>query len=586
MKNLRRISLLFLIMLIAFSINVFADYRVGEPRSPEDPLYERKMEEEEENTDDYGIMLASYDTKEDISYIISKFVKDPTIAVGVDVSSWQENIDWKAVANAGVKFAIIRCCYRTTVSGELLIDKYYKQNIEGAINNGIYVGAYCYSAAINEDEAIEEANLLLDLIKGYDIKYCVAFDYEEFGYESHRTYNLSLDQVNKDALAFLSKIKDAGYIASLYGSASFFTEYWDMSKFTDYDVWAAHWGQDRPKCDRYNMFQYSATGRVPGISGDVDVDIDYTYYLKNDFVDITPYMFNSEFYADCNPDLKNTFGYNEKELKAHYDSFGKAEGRIATPVFDPVYYANANPDIKANFGNNYVDIYNHFVKYGVREKRKGSKYFDVYYYLLNNADVAKTYYNSGSMAVVHYMKNGINEGRISSSDFNIETYKSTVDEFYKHHIKDNNFKYIALDAGGEPVNMSNIDITPFMFDPMFYYNKYTDLQEQIGPNPIALKEHFETFGKKEGRQASRIFDPVYYANANPDIKQYYGDDYAGMYDHFIKSGAKEGRDSSGEFQVRKYLSNNEDLRLEFGTYYTKAIEHYVSFGINEGRVAY
>ncbi len=584
LKKLVKISILFLIIFATFSINVFADYEIGDINSSEDPLNSRFSVEVNENVKD-GIMTMSAlpNKQENIDSLIARF-ETGTAAIGIDVSAWQKDIDWAQVANSGVKFAILRCGYRGTSQGQLFEDPYFKKNIQGALNNGIYVGVYFYSTAINEQEALEEANMVLDLIRGYDIKYFVAYDFEDFTPKGNRTDNLPLEQINKNAKTFLSKIRENGYTACLYGSASFFTSYWNMNEFSDYDVWTAHYYVNSPNCERYNIWQQTDSGRLAGIDGDVDIDVDYTYFFKYNYIDITPYMFNAEFYADCNPDLKKIFGYDEVKLKEHYESLGKREGRIATPVFDPYYYINSNSDLKAAFGDDYEKAYNHFVNCGANEKRRGSKYFDIKYYLSNNQDLLKAFYNSGTKALAHYVTNGINENRLGSEDFNVNTYRRTVDGFHKYHLKYNDtLKFIALDVGGEPVILEDIDITPYMFDATYYYNRYTDLQEIIGMNPEALKEHYENCGMKEGRSASRIFDPLFYASANPDIAQAYGTDYVGMYYHFINNGAKEGRNSSEEFQIGKYLENYEDVRNAFGTCYTRVYEHYVVCGVNEGR---
>ena len=200
---------------------------------------------------------------------------------GIDVSKYQKEIDWKTVKASGVKFAMIRCGYRGLETGRILEDQYFRKNVEGAINNGIYVGVYFFSAAINEDEAREEAAVVLNLIKGYDIKYPVAYDFEAFKPDNNRTDNLSKEQINKNAEAFLSYIKSHGYIASLYGSSSPLNNTWNESLRSNYDVWVAHYGANKPSyTGKYSIWQCTSGASVPGISGRVDVDIDYYYYMK------------------------------------------------------------------------------------------------------------------------------------------------------------------------------------------------------------------------------------------------------------------------------------------------------------------
>ena len=135
MKNFKRISLIFLISLVLFSIKTFAGYEIGEINSLEDPLYDAREAGDSNNANaNNGIMLlnAAPDRTENINSIISKF-EDGTAAVGIDVSSWQGEINWSSVANSGVKFAILRCGYRGTSQGQLFEDPYFKKNIQRRI---------------------------------------------------------------------------------------------------------------------------------------------------------------------------------------------------------------------------------------------------------------------------------------------------------------------------------------------------------------------------------------------------------------------------------------------------------------------
>ena len=101
--------------------------------------------------------------------------------LGIDVSKWNQEIDWEAVKNAGVEFAIIRCGYRGASTGALVIDPRYKENIEGAIEAGIPVGVYFFTQALDEVEAVEEASMVIRLIEEYDVDYPVFLDSESAG---------------------------------------------------------------------------------------------------------------------------------------------------------------------------------------------------------------------------------------------------------------------------------------------------------------------------------------------------------------------------------------------------------------------
>lgn len=586
MKTFRKIFLIFLAIFIVFSVNVFADDEVQDLFDDEasqaelldDPLaYEAN----------YGIqtLAVGTGTQENVSDIISRF-DDGSAVIGIDVSEYNGDIDWATVANSGVKFAIIRCAYRGVLSGTLYEDAKFRQNIEGAINNGIYVGVYYASQSISEQEAIDEANYTINLISGYDVKFFVSYDFETFysNQTSYRAYGQSLEQVNKNASAFLNRIREAGYTASLYSNVDCIKNRFDMNMLSSFDVWVANWRVSKPSYSRYNMWQYTDNGVVPGIQGAVDVDIDYTYYFIHNNIDITPYMFNSDFYAARYQDVRKAFGYDAKKLKEHYLNNGIKEGRAGSPIFDPEYYRDRYSDVRNAYGNNFTEIYNHFVTFGAKEGRQGSKFLDTNYYLKYNGDVKRALYSSATKAIEHFYNNGIKEERLASPEFVISNYKVTVDGFYRNHLGNNNFKYMALASGGEPVDMSNVDIRPYMFDANYYYNKYEDIRRVVGSDPNALRKHFEEYGKAEGRSPSPIFDAHYYLEAYPDLKKAFGDNYAAAYEHFINNGAAEGRGGSAEFQVEKYLANYQDVRDEYGKYFTRAIEHYVLLGKNEGRV--
>ena len=261
-------------------------------------------------------------------------------------------------------------------------------------------------------------------------------------------------------------------------------------------------------------------------------------------------LFDFQYYAENNQDVKNVFGNNENLLRNHYMNFGIKEGRKASPVFDVKYYLEKNSDLQKAFGNNYEMAYNHFINFGAREGRQASKEFDVKYYLAQYSDLAKAFNNDYVQAIIHYVNFGRKEGR-----------KGIGDE------------------GLLATEMS------FIFDSDLYYSLYGDLQKAIGNNYEKLKNHYMKFGLNEGRLGSYAYDPNYYLEKNPDIKKAFGTDYKKVYEHLISFGIKEGRVASRVFDVNYYLNNNDDLKKAFGKDYKKAYEHFISFGINEGRAS-
>ena len=201
---------------------------------------------------------------------------------GIDVSYWQGNINWKAVADSGIDFAILRVGYRGYSSGKMFEDSTFARNARGAMANGIKIGVYFYSAAITEDEAIQEAAWVCNRISGYGITYPVVYDFEDFG--KYRCASLTGADVTKNALAFLNYVSAKGYSPMMYANPSDLSKYLSRSSFP-MKFWLAHYVKGAPEkkssyAGSYQMWQYTSQGTVPGVSGPVDMNIAYFGYQK------------------------------------------------------------------------------------------------------------------------------------------------------------------------------------------------------------------------------------------------------------------------------------------------------------------
>ena len=202
----------------------------------------------------------------------AKVSAQPVAAKGIDVSRWQGNVNWKKVKQDGIEFVMLGIGrYR---NGQGIPDPMFEYNIQNALEQGIHVGVYLYSEAANEEEAREEADFVLDQIDGYKISYPVAFDIED---DIHR--KMTTKQRTDIAIAFLEVIEEAGYYPMIYASESWFNDSMDLSRLTRYDKWVARWGSSIA-FQPLSMWQYSSTGRVDGISGDVDLDYSYKDYAS------------------------------------------------------------------------------------------------------------------------------------------------------------------------------------------------------------------------------------------------------------------------------------------------------------------
>lgn len=211
-------------------------------------------------------------------YVVNGQVKS---RLGIDVSESQLNIDWQAVANDGIDFAIIRLGYRGATEGDLYLDGYFQSNFEGARNAGIDCGIYFFSQAVNAEEAVEEAEFVLDYLGGAALEYPIAFDSEVVpSLGITRTANLSKDEMTAVADAFCTRLEQAGYKTLVYGNASDLSRY-DDSVVNDGGIWWAEYGSAQPNHNLdIVMWQYSNVGDVAGISTDVDMNIDLTGVLQ------------------------------------------------------------------------------------------------------------------------------------------------------------------------------------------------------------------------------------------------------------------------------------------------------------------
>lgn len=192
---------------------------------------------------------------------------------GIDVSKFQGKIDWQQVKNAGVEFVILRLGIRGYGTGELKMDERFADNYHGATQAGIKVGVYFFSAAVNETEAVEEADFVLRALQGLTIEMPVVFDTEPILYDDARTDNLTPDQLTEITSAFCDRIRANGYEPMIYANAKRFTTVLHLEQLEDYDKWLADYRDTPDYPYAFKMWQFTEKGSVPGIEGNVDIDL-------------------------------------------------------------------------------------------------------------------------------------------------------------------------------------------------------------------------------------------------------------------------------------------------------------------------
>lgn len=195
-----------------------------------------------------------------------------TGVAGIDVSSYQKNVDWQAVKAAGIEFAMIRLGYRGYVSGKLDLDDCFLDHMEGALGAGLDVGVYFFSQALTEEEAIEEAEYVLTWLEGYDISCPVVFDWEEVEAEA-RTDEMNMLLLTACAEAFCRTVEEAGYDAAVYFNQAYGYMQLNLASLLEYDFWVAEYASIPTFAYNFQMWQYTNEGTVPGIDGPVDMNI-------------------------------------------------------------------------------------------------------------------------------------------------------------------------------------------------------------------------------------------------------------------------------------------------------------------------
>ncbi|MCR5637075.1 MAG: glycoside hydrolase family 25 protein [Clostridiales bacterium] len=192
---------------------------------------------------------------------------------GIDVSEFQHEINWAAVKQSGIEFAMIRAGFRGSTEGGLFEDGVVRANIEGAINNGIEVGLYFFSQATSEQEAVEEAKFLADIADEYSVTYPLVFDWERNEESDSRTLNITPAQVTKFASAFCKEIEKRGYTPMIYYNEYYGYMLYDLSEFKDHKMWYVQYSDTPSFYYGFDMWQYTENGQIDGIDGTVDINV-------------------------------------------------------------------------------------------------------------------------------------------------------------------------------------------------------------------------------------------------------------------------------------------------------------------------
>lgn len=364
-------------------------------------------------------------------------------AYGVDVSEHQGiGFNFWNLKNSGKSYVILRAGF---VSRK---DYRFEEYYQAARAAGLDIGVYFYSYATTPSAASYEADRCLSYIAGKKFEYPVYFDFEDASARGSDAYGI--------CRTFLDKIANAGYLAGLYGYASWMdTNYsgcWvDVNAIcgNKYELWMANYVNGSPTNSyssgypyRYGAYQYTSTESIAGYNLDANVSYkDYpaivkTYgfngYSSENYRELDPVVFNAGYYRSRNTDLA---GLDDSALKNHWREHGISEGRCASPAFDPAFYLLANSDVRVAYGeNNYAGALDHFLSNGIKEGRDSSELFSFRAYKNNYGDLRNAFGDDNYSYYKHFATNGYGELRTAGIINGVYTIGMHEDSNYKMDI--------------------------------------------------------------------------------------------------------------------------------------------------------
>lgn len=255
--------------------------RKEHPNPPVDAFGE--MGSEPTSSVSNGIVVVD-DAKEEAQLLAAENEVAGT-TLGIDVSRYQGTIDFEKVRGDGIDFVMVRIGYRTAMDGVITEDVNAAYNLQQAQASGLMLGAYFFSSAVTEEEAVEEADFVADFVAQYPITYPIAYDCEGYLDPDSRNFMLTTEKRTKIALAFLDRIAQRGYVPMFYGAKSEMqgNQSWDMEQIDQtYKVWVAQY-PDKPYPQtqsssyggRHAMWQYANWGQVKGVPAEVDLNVAY-----------------------------------------------------------------------------------------------------------------------------------------------------------------------------------------------------------------------------------------------------------------------------------------------------------------------
>lgn len=243
------------------------------------------------NGEEEWVLISPYLTKNTIDFTkieekagLKRYMENgrDTSYVGVDISKHTGQVNFTGIKAAGVDYVMIRLGSRGYSTGQISLDENFKENIEGAIEAELDIGVYFYSQAISPEEAIQEANFVIQNLEPYraHVKYPIAFDMEFVSNDKSRIEGLSREDKTTVTATFAEGVKAAGYVPMIYGDKEWLIKEVDLTKLQNYDVWLSQ-EEDIPDYPYlYTMWQYDTNSVLNGIDGGADLNICFVNYSE------------------------------------------------------------------------------------------------------------------------------------------------------------------------------------------------------------------------------------------------------------------------------------------------------------------
>lgn len=201
---------------------------------------------------------------------IYKQYKNDNTLIGLDLSKWQDEVDFSKLKEQGVEFVMLKVGGQKEINGEFIIDPKFYENIEQAQANDMKVGVYFYSYAKTEKEARKQAKWLISKIKDYHLELPIAFDWENWN--QYTTFHISFHTLNNIASVFMKEVEESGYDSMLYSSKYYLETIWYSEEYTN---WLAYYTKNNDYANTHKMWQLCNNGKIDGITGYVDIDVMY-----------------------------------------------------------------------------------------------------------------------------------------------------------------------------------------------------------------------------------------------------------------------------------------------------------------------